>query len=91
MPTELVAMNGGLIIFDVDVIVCDGFVGNVALKTMEGMLKMVAFYTKKEFTKSLYSRLAVLVASPILRNLIKALDPGRLKLILLTGPKYLKL
>jgi len=62
---------------DIDVVVCDGFVGNVALKTMEGMLKMVAFYTKKEFTKSLYSRLAVLVASPILRNLIKALDPGR--------------
>jgi glycerol-3-phosphate acyltransferase PlsX len=62
---------------DVDVVVCDGFVGNVALKTMEGMLKMVAFYTKKEFTRSLYSRLAVLVASPILRNLIKALDPGR--------------
>lgn len=60
-----------------DVVVCDGFVGNVALKTSEGLAKMVLKMTKEEFTRSWYARLAALVAAPILKMLNKRLDPNQ--------------
>jgi glycerol-3-phosphate acyltransferase PlsX len=60
---------------EADVVVCDGFVGNVALKTMEGMAKLIGFHTKKEFKKNWYSQLAAIMIIPILRRLKKALDP----------------
>jgi len=61
----------------VDVIVCDGFNGNVALKVMEGTAHLVRFYLRREFSKGLYGRLAALVAMPVLRSLAKSLDPRR--------------
>lgn len=60
-----------------DVVVCDGFVGNVALKTSEGLIKMILKKAKEEFTASWYGRFAALIASPILRALQKRLDPNR--------------
>jgi len=59
----------------VDVIVCDGFVGNVALKTSEGLAKMISQFMKEEFTRGLFSRFAALVALPVLRALRRRLDP----------------
>jgi len=60
-----------------DVVVCDGFSGNIALKTMEGTAKLVAHFLESEFRGSLYGRLAGLVALPVLRSLKRRLDPRR--------------
>lgn len=60
-----------------DVIVCDGFVGNVALKACEGLAKMFLNIAKQEFTRTLYTKLAALFASPVLKSLNNRLDPGR--------------
>lgn len=61
----------------VDVVVCDGFVGNVALKASEGVAQMLAHYAREEFTRSLYTRLAALVAKPVLQALKRRTDPRR--------------
>jgi phosphate acyltransferase len=61
----------------VDVVVCDGFVGNVALKTSEGLAKMLSHYMKEEFSRGLFARLAGLIALPVLRAFRKKIDPRR--------------
>ncbi len=61
----------------VDVVVCDGFVGNVTLKTIEGVAKLIAIFAKREFTRSWYSRFSAFMALPILNRLKKIVDPGR--------------
>jgi glycerol-3-phosphate acyltransferase PlsX len=61
----------------VDVVVCDGFVGNVALKTSEGLARMLGQMIKQEFTSSLFSRLAALAAMPVLRRFKQRVDPSR--------------
>ena len=60
-----------------DVIVCDGFVGNVSLKTSEGVAKMIAVFIKQEFTRNLLTRLAALVAMPVLNAFRRRIDPRR--------------
>lgn len=60
---------------DVDIVVTDGFVGNVALKTMEGLAKMIGQYIREEFGRNPLSRLAGLVALPVLHALKRRLDP----------------
>lgn len=59
----------------VDVVVTDGFTGNVALKTMEGLAKLVIDRLRTEFRSSLRSRLAGWVARPVLKRTALALDP----------------
>lgn len=54
-----------------DVVVCDGFVGNVALKTSEGLAQMIRAFLREEFSRSLFTKLAGLVAMPVL-NAFKA-------------------
>ncbi|HEB98098.1 MAG TPA: phosphate acyltransferase, partial [Thiotrichales bacterium] len=61
----------------VDVVVCDGFVGNVALKTSEGVAKMIAHFMKEEFSRNLFTRLAGLVAMPVLKAFRRRVDPRR--------------
>ncbi len=58
-----------------DVVVCDGFTGNVALKSMEGTARLVRHFLREEFSRSLYGRIAGLVAMPVLRSLASKLDP----------------
>lgn len=60
-----------------DVVVCDGFDGNIALKASEGVAKMISFHLKQAFNRNLFSRLAGLVALPVLRNLRQTIDPRR--------------
>jgi len=60
-----------------DVVVCDGFSGNVALKSMEGTAKLIRHFLDLEFRRGLYGRLAGLVAWPVLRSLSRRLDPRR--------------
>jgi glycerol-3-phosphate acyltransferase PlsX len=58
-----------------DIIVCDGFVGNVSLKTSEGVAKMISAFLKQEFKRNIFTRLAGLVALPVLKALRKRIDP----------------
>ena len=60
----------------VDVIVCDGFVGNVALKSSEGIAQLILHYLKQAFKKNLYTRLVAFSAFPVLRFLKKQVDPA---------------
>jgi glycerol-3-phosphate acyltransferase PlsX len=60
-----------------DLVVCDGFVGNVALKTSEGLAGMLSLMIKEEFTRTPLSRLAALVAMPVLRRFRARIDHRR--------------
>jgi glycerol-3-phosphate acyltransferase PlsX len=61
----------------VDVVVCDGFVGNVLLKTSEGLASMLGDFIKQEFTRGPFSKLAALVALPVLKRFKHRVDPRR--------------
>ncbi len=61
----------------VNVVVTDGFVGNVSLKTGEGLAALVNQVLQREFKKNLITRLAAIIALPVLRNVAKTLDPRR--------------
>ena len=58
-----------------DVIVCDGFVGNVSLKTSEGVAKMIAEFIKQEFKRNIFTKLAALIAMPVLKAFRRRIDP----------------
>ena len=60
-----------------DVVVCDGFVGNVALKTSEGLAQMLATYLREEFDRSLFTRLAGILAWPVIRAFKRRVDHRR--------------
>ena len=60
-----------------DVVVCDGFVGNISLKTSEGVAKMIANFIKQEFNRNLLTRLAALIAMPVLKGFRNRIDPRR--------------
>ena len=60
-----------------DIVVCDGFVGNVALKTSEGLAQMLAAYLREEFGRSLLTKLAGLVALPVINAFKNRVDHRR--------------
>jgi glycerol-3-phosphate acyltransferase PlsX len=60
-----------------DVIVCDGFVGNVALKTSEGMAQMLAAYLREEFERSIFTRLSGAMALPVINAFRRRVDHRR--------------
>jgi glycerol-3-phosphate acyltransferase PlsX len=60
-----------------DVVVCDGFVGNVALKTSEGLAQMLATYLREEFGRSVFTRLAGAIALPVLKAFKRRVDHRR--------------
>lgn len=60
-----------------DVIVCDGFVGNVSLKTMEGVAKLISRVVKDAFRSNLLSKILALFAYPVLRKIKNKMDPRR--------------
>ena len=62
---------------DMDVIVCDGFVGNVALKTSEGLARMMTHFMRQEFKRNLFTKLSALAAWPALNAFKKRVDPRR--------------
>ncbi|MDX1812377.1 MAG: phosphate acyltransferase PlsX [Gammaproteobacteria bacterium] len=59
----------------VDVVVCDGFVGNVSLKTSEGVAKMISHFLREAFSKNIFTKLAGLIALPALKALKGKIDP----------------
>jgi glycerol-3-phosphate acyltransferase PlsX len=62
---------------EADVVVCDGFTGNVALKTMEGVASMLGTMIREEINRNLFTRLAGLFSLPWLRNLKHRMNPQR--------------
>lgn len=60
-----------------DVVVCDGFVGNVALKTSEGLAQMLAAFLREEFGRSVFTKAAALVALPVLKSFKRRVDHRR--------------
>src|SRR4029450_6574636 len=59
------------------VVVCDGFVGNVALKTSEGLAKMLGDFLKEEYTRSTFTRIAAFVSMPGIKAFRRRVDPRR--------------
>lgn len=62
---------------EVDLVVCDGFVGNVALKASEGLAKLMITVLKESFRQNWWAKLVGLMARPALAHLRKRMDPAR--------------
>ncbi len=60
-----------------EVVVCDGFVGNVALKTSEGLAHMLATFLREEYGKNLFTRIAGLISLPVINAFKHRVDPRR--------------
>jgi len=61
----------------VDIVVCDGFVGNVALKTSEGLASMIGTFLRAEFSRNLFTKMAAIAAKPILNAFKSRVDHRR--------------
>jgi glycerol-3-phosphate acyltransferase PlsX len=62
---------------DVDLVVCDGFVGNVALKASEGLAKLMFVTLKESFQQNIFTKIVGILAKPALGYLKKRMDPAR--------------
>src|SRR5438105_2304518 len=60
-----------------DVVVCDGFVGNIALKASEGVALMIVSFLRQEFTRNPWRMLIAWLATPVRRSLRARMDPGK--------------
>ncbi len=60
-----------------DVVVTDGFTGNVALKTMEGTVDLSVHYLRRAFTRNVFAKLQSLLARPVLKHLASRMDPRK--------------
>ncbi len=67
------SLNAGPI--KVDLIVTDGFVGNVALKSIEGAAKMIGTTLKEAFSKNIFTKLVAIIAYPVLKSFKQRIDP----------------
>jgi phosphate acyltransferase len=61
-----------------DVVVCDGFVGNVFLKTSEGLARMLAAYLQEEFKRNIFTKLVAVASLPVINAFRRRVDPRRL-------------
>ena len=61
----------------VDIVVCDGFVGNVALKTSEGLASMIGGFLKAEFSRNIFTKVAAIAAYSVLKALKNRVDHRR--------------
>jgi len=77
----------GLYKGEAEVIVCDGFVGNVALKASEGLAQLLATFLRQEFGRNLFTKLAALIALPVLRHFKRRVDHRRYNGATLLGLK----
>jgi len=60
-----------------DLVVCDGFVGNVALKTSEGLANLMGSFLKEEYKRNFLTKIMAVVSMPVLSAFRKRLDPRR--------------
>jgi glycerol-3-phosphate acyltransferase PlsX len=61
----------------VDIVVCDGFVGNVALKTSEGLASMISAFLKAEFSRNIWTKISAIFAYSVLSAIKKRFDHRR--------------
>ncbi len=73
----------------VDVIVCDGFVGNVSLKSSEGLARMFGQFLKEEFKRNLFTKIIALIALPVLKSFKARVDHRRYNGASLLGLKQI--
>ncbi len=69
----------------VDIIVSDGFAGNIALKASEGLAQMLIRFMREEFSRGLLSKIAALIAAPVLRSFRDRIDHRRYNGAMLLG------
>lgn len=62
---------------DVDVVVCDGFSGNIALKSAEGISRLIGEFMREEYSRGLLSKLAALCGLGVLKRIRKRVDPRK--------------
>lgn len=67
--------GNGMFSGDYDVIVTDGFTGNIALKSIEGVAGMIKHFIKSEYNKNLYNKLSAIVSLPVMKGVKKKMDP----------------
>ncbi|MBU7573187.1 MULTISPECIES: phosphate acyltransferase PlsX [unclassified Hydrogenophaga] len=72
-----------------DIVVCDGFVGNVALKASEGLASMISGFIREEFSKNIFRKMAAIVAYPVLKSFKNRVDHRRYNGAALLGLKGL--
>ena len=60
-----------------DLVVTDGFVGNIALKSIEGVSKIISHFIKDEFKKSMLSKIQAIISYPVMKSVKKRMDPRR--------------
>src|SRR3954468_961753 len=70
-----------------DVVVCDGFVGNVLLKASEGVVTMIVGFLRQEFTRTPWNMLAAWMAKPVINALRSRMDPAKYNGATLVGLK----
>lgn len=62
---------------DTDIVACDGFDGNIALKASEGVAKMISFYLKQAYNRNIFTKLVGLISYPVLKAFKDKVDPRR--------------
>ena len=65
----------GIFSGEADVVVCDGFAGNIALKSSEGAARMIGAMIRGEFRRTGFNRIAGILARPVLRSVARRMDP----------------
>ena len=65
----------GIYMGDADLVVCDGFVGNVMLKASEGVAKLFTHFLKQAFMRNIFTKVLGLLVKPVLKSLRKNIDP----------------
>ena len=65
----------GIFSGEADVVVCDGFAGNIALKSSEGAARMIGAMIRGEFRRTGFNRIAGVLARPVLRTVARRMDP----------------
>lgn len=71
------AEGGEIYTGEFDVVVCDGFVGNVALKVSEGLVKMLNLFLRQEFKRNTITRFIAIISLPVMRAFRRRVDPRR--------------
>jgi phosphate acyltransferase len=61
----------------VDIVVCDGFVGNAALKASEGLATMIGNFIKTEFSRTIFTKIGAIFAYPVISAFKKRMDYRR--------------
>jgi glycerol-3-phosphate acyltransferase PlsX len=79
-------VEGNNLVEDIaDVVVCDGFTGNIALKTMEGSVRLVLRFLEDAFNSSAFNKLSSIVSKSALNQVKEKIDPRRYNGALLLG------